>query len=396
MSSTYDFTRPYLVIPKLIEQPTWGGSYIAITKGWSDRPGLTCKIGQSYELFSGSNLSPLTRSDDPAFSGELTDRDAVQVQTHPSNAIALSDLIAADPVATLGQAHIAERGNQLGLLAKFTQALGNSFQVHIATGTTHAHWQQKPESWYFFEPGLITLGVKPHADWDAYRQSVTAVHNDMAAIGQQVADGQLTAAQAQPRVHALLRQHDPWQYVNMVATQKDQLVDLSGGGQHHSWEEDAARAPHGNVLYELQADVMDDVSTLRCFDKGKLGNDGSIRSVHIDDYFALIDRSPATNDPKQHIKRPILIAQSNGYVLERLMQSPYYNLEKLSLTAANAVFTDHPDRFRHLFIKEGSAVVSVGGHSLHIASGHSCFIPAAAIKYSVTSHTSNTQVLISY
>lgn len=396
MPTNFDCTRPYLVIPKLIEQPTWGGSYIADAKGWLGRPGMDRKIGQSYELFSGSNLSLLNSTDDPAFFGELTDRDAVQAQTHPTASIALTALIGRNPVAALGKTHVAERGDSLGVLAKFTQALGNSFQVHIASGTTHPRWHQKPESWYFFEPGLITLGVKPDADWDAYQYAVTAIHDGMAAIGQLINEGTLSWDKAQSNVDALVQQHDPWRYVHLVDTQAGQLIDLSVGGLHHSWEENAVRAPYGNVLYELQQDVMDDVSTLRCFDKGKIGPDGTIRDVHIADYFALIDRSPQANDPQQHIKHPVRIAQTDGYVLERLMRSPYYNLNKLSFSTSGEVFRDAIDGFRHVFVKDGMAVVSAGAQELYVAHGHSCFIPAAAATYTVASQSNDTQVLISY
>ena len=89
-----DLKRPYLVIPKLIEQPTWGGQYIVTTKGWLHHSNWAeLKIGQSYELFSGSNLSLLTSSEDPNFTGELTDRDAVANLTRLDNALSLHDLV---------------------------------------------------------------------------------------------------------------------------------------------------------------------------------------------------------------------------------------------------------------------------------------------------------------
>ena len=63
----------FLVVPKIIEQPTWGGDYILGLKKWRDKapfPGL--KIGQSYELFSGSFLrADIQSSADPAFTGLL-------------------------------------------------------------------------------------------------------------------------------------------------------------------------------------------------------------------------------------------------------------------------------------------------------------------------------------
>ena len=88
-----DTKRPYLVIPKLVEQPTWGGQYIADVKGWLRLQGLDqLKIGQSYELFSGSNLSLCDTTLDSSFFGEITDRDAVQVAVKPKNGIRLDEL----------------------------------------------------------------------------------------------------------------------------------------------------------------------------------------------------------------------------------------------------------------------------------------------------------------
>jgi len=74
--------RAYLIIPKLIEQPTWGGRYIMKEKGWQKHPDAQRKIGQSYELYSGSYLSLATDTADAAFQPELDSipRDAFQIE----------------------------------------------------------------------------------------------------------------------------------------------------------------------------------------------------------------------------------------------------------------------------------------------------------------------------
>ncbi len=43
--------RPYLILSKLVEQQTWGGSYIAQFKNIEDGELKAKKIGQSYELY---------------------------------------------------------------------------------------------------------------------------------------------------------------------------------------------------------------------------------------------------------------------------------------------------------------------------------------------------------
>jgi len=373
--------RPYLVIPKLIDQPTWGGQYIVATKGWIDRKGLgQAKIGQSYELFSGSNLSLLSSSEDPLFAGEFTDRDAVQVQTAPENSIPLSRLLDGSSV----------------FLIKFTQALGNSFQVHIKAGLKHDVWKPKPESWYYFEPGLITLGVKPGVDWVEYQAAVTTVQSEVSALGEQVQAGSLSYAEAQGQVKAILAKYDPWQFVNTVPVKKNELIDLSGGGLHHSWEEDPVRAPLGNVLYELQVEAMDDISTFRNFDKGKMGADGSVRDVHIKEYFEFIDRTPMANDPASHVVQASAVSHTESYEHDHLLATSSYNLDQLKFLKPGAVFTEQPGRFKHLFVKSGKIKVAASGEAVTVTTGHSCFVPAAAGEYSVENLAGDTEVLVSY
>jgi hypothetical protein len=394
---TPNLHRPYLVIPKLIEQPTWGGELIVRSKGWSHLEAIsTLKIGQSYELFSGSNLSLLESTGDPQFAGELTDRDAVAVQTHPGHSIALSELVASAPEATLGRDIVKTRAGQLNLLIKFTQALGNSFQTHIKDGVSHPHWLPKPESWYYFAPGLVTLGVKPGIDWTAYQQACEQVHAGMSELSAQVKSGSLSYEDAQPQIEALIKAHDPWQYVNLVPVATDQLVDLSAGGLHHSWEEDPVQAPHGNCLYELQTEALDNISTFRNFDKGKMEPDGSIRELQIAEYFDAIDRHPAANDPQAHIRQAAHVRGTGHYALGRLMTSRHYTLDKLTLKTPSAKFEDHLQRFVHLFVKSGSITVSAGGRTVSVGTAHSCFLPAAAERFTISNQADSSEILISY
>ncbi|HWB39081.1 MAG TPA: hypothetical protein VG604_02450 [Candidatus Saccharimonadales bacterium] len=385
-----DLTRPYLVIPKLIEQPTWGGEYIVNTKQWQTRPGFAGqKIGQSYELFSGSNLSLCESSDDPDFVGELTDRDAVQLPTTVPNSVPLRELIKASPEEVLGREVAEKRGNNLNVLIKLTQALGNSFQVHLKDGGSDPYWIPKLETWYYFEPGLLTLGVKQDADWDAYQNAAKSINGAMQDISKDVQSGRLSYEAAQPKIQALLKQYDPWQFVNVVEVGKDTLVDLSSGGIHHSWEEDTERLPLGNVLYEVQNEAMDDISTLRSFDRGKMSKDGSIRKLQIDDYFRLVDRSPEANDPKKHITQ----ADQTGETLQNLTKTSYYTLDKLS--GETLSYKQEISQFVHLFVQKGKVVVSTPTGKVEVGTGHACFIPAAAGSYSV-SCDAPAEVLITY
>ncbi len=391
------FKRPYLVIPKLIEQPTWGGTYIAEFKQWDIKPSLAgSKIGQSYELFSGSNLSLLDSSKDPLFEGEITDRDEVQNPTSPENSVSLASLIEMSAKDTLGSARAVRSGRKFDLLIKFTQSLGNSFQIHIKDGLEDPWWKPKPESWYYLEPGLITLGVKSGVDWGDYEAAVSSVAEAMTGLERQISTGELDYDEAQAEVHSLLERYDPWVYVNTVEVKKDQLVDLSAGALHHSWEEDSVKIPLGNVLYELQLEAMDDVSTIRVFDKGKMTRGGSLRKLNISDYFRLIDRTPEANDPKNHMGEPTDLIKTAEYGLSRLLSTKYYTLNKLLLLTPTASYNERIDQFRHLFVRKGEIQVSTELGSVIVSQGHACFIPAGAMEYRVECKRPATEVLISY
>lgn len=393
-----DLRRSYLIIPKLIEQPTWGGEYIVKSKNWHNNPQLKhVKIGQSYELFNGSNLSLLDHTGEQEFSGELTDPKEVgrNVISSP-HSLPLTKLIQQSPAEVLGKQVFEQQGPIMHLLIKFTQALGNSFQLHIKDGTKHKTWKPKPESWYYFEPGLITLGVKPDTDWTNYQKTVTDLNAKILTLGQEVKTGKITFEKAQTEVKKLINEYNPWQYVNLLHAQKEQLIDLSPCGIHHSWEEDVNRYPLGNIVYELQLDVLDSESTIRNFDKGKMAKDGITRPLQIEDYFQFVDRSTHANDPLVYMKSTLPITDRENYTLNRLLRTKYYTLDKLDLTSSYASYTEKIDHFRHIFVKTGKVDVTTSSQSVTISAGHSCFVPAASHEYSVKNSMENSVVLISY
>ena len=136
--------KPYLIIPHLIEQPTWGGEYICSMKGWLQKKDFKGKkIGQSYELYDKSLLSTsITSTDDPLFGAEGE--------------------------ATIPVSQFAEK--RPFPLIKFTQAKGNSFQLHIKPDANDSKWKQKAESWYYLEDGKATFGIKKGADIEKYKK----------------------------------------------------------------------------------------------------------------------------------------------------------------------------------------------------------------------------------
>lgn len=176
---------------------------------------------------------------------------------------------------------------------------------------------------------------------------------------------------------------------------KDGLVDLSSGGIHHSWEEDIRKFPLGNIVYELQLNVMDEVSTIRNFDKGKISSNGTLRPLQIEDYFSLIDRSAKANNPENLMASSQLVLVSEKYIHERLLKTKYYTLEKIKFLLPAAI-TMKINRFRHIFVKEGKVEIGSGNTTLKVSSGHSVFIPAEAREFTITNNQKKGTVLISY
>lgn len=382
-------SRVFLVVPRLIEQPTWGGRYILQTKGWSDKKlfkGL--KIGQSYELFSGIKLrTDISSSSDPSFTGELgyaMEPDKVFYDGDKKKLIPISELIKEDSKVVLGNKVLKKHGNQVKILIKFTQAKGNSFQIHVREKDRSSGWLSKPESFYYFEPGLLTLGVKSGVEWSGYKQSCLKIDEEMKNLSKEVGNKKMSLSQARKKAKEIIRKYNPWQYVNLIKTKKDDLIDVIGG-LHHSWEE-SGKYPLGNVLYELNLDVMDPVSVLRCFDKGKLKPDGSLRKVDIEDYFQYIDRSVKTNNPRNHIIKPQVLFKQGDTRVEGLLKTKHFSLGKITTKSKYlGEFTKLDGSFHHLFVKTGKVEIVYNKSQVVLTRGHSCFIPASIEEYGIVS-----------
>ncbi len=372
----YSLKRPFLVIPRLIEQPTWGGDYILEMKGWSELPQLKGKkIGQSYELFGRSKLLlNVNDTDFNRFLPEISSADGNLMQDQDFHLLEGKDYI------TVG--HIAKH---MPLLLKMNQAYGNSFQLHIKPGVSHSHWKPKPESWYYFEPGLVSFGIKEGVDLNEYKNICHLVNNEMMRLSNLVKSGEMPIEQAKNQAHIFIANNNPKQFVNIHETQKDSIIDLSAGAVHHSWEEDRQQFPSGNILYEIQLDVMDPICTIRSFDQGKMKEDGSIRKIHIDDYFRFIDSDPLANDIKNATRLP----DGNS-----LLKTPYYFMDRLEISHD---FGDHTgNNFVHLFVRQGAIEVDGPEGNVRVGQGHSCFIPKECGFYKIKPQTGKATILKSY
>ena len=362
---------PWQVQDALIEQPSWGGRYIIDLKGLSDDAAWKDKkVGQSYELAKAS---------------KLIDPDGGAV-------VALADLIKSDPAAVLGQKVLDAHGADLSLLIKLTQAKGNSFQVHLPVGESLGHWIPKPEAWFYLAPGLYTFGLKAGTDFEAYKRVLHTLDDEMKRLSQEIKNGRFTLenarAQAQERIKAL----DPFAYVNLVEARTDDVIDLTAGAIHHSWEDDSERFPDGNLVYEVQVDVPDDKCSMRGFDKGKILDDGSLRPTHVADYLATINPDPEHNELSRHIRKPEVIAEESGGKTERLFRTPYFNLDRVTVTAGKSLPQSLEGGFHHLFVHGGTA--RIGGATL--ARGRSYLVPASLGDYTLEAGGEDAVILKTY
>ena len=367
--------RPYLVIPKLIEQPTWGGTYIPTAKQWSEKKGIVGKkFGQSYELFGKSKFRlDVTSTDDTSFIPEVGNPD--------NDRIAPLALIEGRQYCGL----TTITAQPVPILIKLTQALGNSFQIHVKPGAVTDRWKPKPETWFYFEDGMATCGLAEGVNIDAYKKCCEEINSFMLILSKQVQEKQLSLSEGQSQAKTFIQEKNPWQYVNTIQIKKDEVVDMSAGGIHHSWEEDREKYPLGNVLYEIQLDAMDPVSTLRSFDQGKIKNDRSIRPIQVDEYFKFLDTDPGHNRTANIVSHP------DGTLI---CKTPHYSLDRLKVSSPIKETTYNS--FVHLFVKEGTVKVLATDGEVIVGTGHSCFIPQEVGEYSLENIGESCTVLKTY
>ncbi|MBI2465225.1 hypothetical protein HYV64_03720 [Candidatus Shapirobacteria bacterium] len=357
--------RPYLVIPKLIQQKTWGGEYISSKKGIQLDSNNSLKLGQSYELFSGSKLTLMNEG--KQYEVGHPDRDEIdkELSIPIVEGISLFELSEINPEMALGT-NVTKNGNAMPLLLKLTQAKGNSFQLHIKPGTSDPRWLSKSETWYFFEKGKVTYGISRGISVKDYKDACVLIDREMKEISQLIVGQKLSVDEARIRANELTKKINPWQFVQRRTAEVGQIFDLSQGGIHHSWEEDSLNS-NGNILYEVQKDRMDPFSTIRAFDQGKIDDKGNIREVNIDDYFKYLDTSDELNMGS-------FSGKSDG--LNNAFTTKDYAMDIIEFEKNVSDSTDAS--FCHYFVKNGRIKVETDEGWVTVERGWSCFVPAAA------------------
>ena len=177
-----------------------------------------------------------------------------------------------------------------------------------------------------------------------------------------------------------------------MEAQTDDVIDLTAGGIHHSWEDDEVRFPDGNLVYEVQVDVPDDKCSMRGFDKGKILDDGSLRPTHVKDYLATIIQDPAHNQIAQHVRKPQVVEEAGGAKTESLFRTAHFNTDRLTVSAGSSLPQPLADGFHHVFVHAGAA--TIGGHAL--AQGRSYVLPAALGEYTIKASDKDVVLLKTY
>lgn len=316
-------------------------------------------------------MENITDTHDPRF-GSDANADA--------SALHLDTEVPADPQLILG-GKVYETYGKMHLLIKFNQAKGNSFQLHRKTNTTHPHWKPKPESWYYLEEGMVTFGIRPGCKVDEYKKVCLEINEAMEELSKKVVEGVLSLAEAKEQAKTMIAEKNPWQFVNSHKINKYGLIDLSPGGLHHSWEEDKG-SDLGNVVYEVQEDVMDNFCTIRSFDQGKFKSDGTIRKLAIEDYFTFLDADPKANnvDSARRVQQD-----------EKLLRTDRYALDILDLRSPASVMTGNS--FAHLWVRDGEVDVAASDGSVRLGKGHSVFIPQYTTEYEIKPRGAHAVVL---
>jgi len=124
---------------------------------------------------------------------------------------------------------------------------------------------------------------------------------------------------------------------------------------------------------------------MRSFDQGKIKEDGTIRTIHINDYFTFIDTDPVHNDPSH------ILGTKQGTTL---FNTPYYTTETHSIIKPTLMTMG--TSFVHLFVQKGTCTVETSEGTVRLNQGHSCFIPWISKSYTIKNETPMAEIIQTY
>lgn len=157
------------------------------------------------------------------------------------------------------------------------------------------------------------------------------------------------------------------QLLNQITPATGDMIYIPGGMIH--------AIGSGSLIYEIQQSSN---TTYRLFDWNRRDAKGNPRELHVNHGLNSINWELPT---PALVSLPPVDTTSNQWVT--LMTTPYFAIHQLDLSQSKHIAVSG-ESFHALFLRQGSATVSIGRTEYLLPHGSSALIPADAIAYTIT------------
>jgi len=290
---------------------------------------------QSY-LWGGSRIGELyNRKIIPicaAESWELADRQEGMsiAYTAPFQGMSLHDLLNLYGEFLLGK---GQNLKKFPLLVKLIDAKNDlSVQVHPNEKMAlELSSEAKAEAWYALEDSVVYVGFNRVVTEDEVKE---AINNNTLDV--------------------LMKQ---------IPLKKGEVIYIPGGTLH--------AIARGSLILEVQQNSN---TTYRLYDWGRIGVDGKLRPLHIDEGIKCLNlESESFKGIRCQEKR------SFSYAKDILLFTPYFNINEIHVHE-NYTIELHPKHFIVLFCIEGQGTIVANGKQFYLQAGKTILLPAASCE----------------
>lgn len=164
---------------------------------------------------------------------------------------------------------------------------------------------------------------------------------------------------------AALQVGDADAVLNKIAVEPGDVIYVPAGTVH-------AIGP-GCLMLEVQQSSN---TTYRLYDWDRVDLDGKPRELHLEKGVQAIDPGAAWT-----LSRVRTLKEREGYAVEKLVQSPFFNLDKLTLT--EAIGLQSTGSFQLFFAAKGAFQIRAGRADLTLQTGRTAFIPAGLETFTI-------------
>jgi mannose-6-phosphate isomerase len=224
-----------------------------------------------------------------------------------------------------------------------------SVQVHPNDACAARHGgEPKSEMWYILDadPGArLFAGLKPGVTRRLFEEAVRST-----------------------RVDALLES---------IPIAAGDAIYIPGGRVH--------ALDRGSLIYEVQQNSN---TTYRIYDWGRVGHDGRPRETHLAQALRVIN----WKDPPARTAAPTPLPAEPGNRRDRMVASPYFAMDRLTLSMAHDVAHDGGS-FQVLFCTEGDARVEYDGGTAAFPLGVTLLVPAAIRAFRILPQSGPARLL---